>query len=68
MKTISATLLSISLILIPLTGETCNGFYVRETVNAVSRICYYNHMGSEAAITQIAASVCPTTVIFSHTV
>lgn len=44
----------------------CNGFYLRQEVNAVHRICYYNHMGSEAAITQIVASVCPTTVIFSH--
>jgi len=49
-------------------AEACNGFYVREEVNAQHRICYYNHMGSEAAITQIVASICPTTVLFSHSV
>jgi len=35
------------------------GFYVREQISGVNKICYYNRAGSMVALTISAASICP---------
>ena len=44
----------------------CDGFYLREEVSGMNKICYYRHLASVAAITIPAHRVCPITVTFAH--
>lgn len=37
-------------------------FYVREKVDGLYKICYYDYLGSEYAITMRSYQVCPVTI------
>ncbi len=37
-------------------------YYKRESVSGMNKICYYDKLGSEVAITIAATKICPLTV------
>ena len=37
-------------------------FYKREVIDGMYKICYYDHLGSEVAITIRATKICPVTI------
>ena len=37
-------------------------FYKRERISGMNKICYYDHLGSEVAITIKAHELCPMTI------
>ena len=52
-------LILISLIAIPLTANACMAFFKYEYVSGMNKICVYNHLGSDVAITISSISLCP---------
>ena len=37
-------------------------FYVREQISGLYKVCYYNYLGSEVAITVKSHELCPRTI------
>ena len=37
-------------------------YYLRERISGLNKICYYNHLGSEVAITIKSIQLCPVTI------
>jgi len=47
-------------------AHACKGFLKSHYVSGTNRICIYNHLGSDAAMTIGAAKICPITYYFKH--
>ena len=65
MKYISTVIL-VALLAVAANAFACTGFYKGESVDGMSKICYYDHLGSTAAMTISSVSVCPVSMEFSH--
>ena len=53
-------LLAILLLSMPAYAGTA--FYTGERVSGMNKICYYDHLGSQVAITIKATQICPMTI------
>lgn len=63
MKYISTVLL---VALFAANAFACTGFLKGEEVSGMNKICYYDHLGSTAALNVASYQVCPVTHQFSH--
>lgn len=59
MKRIVATLLCLATFSLAHAGTA---FFKGEKVSGMNKICFYDHLGSEVAITISATSLCPLTI------
>lgn len=55
-------ILTLTLILLSSTSYAAMAFLVRQYTSGVNRICIYNHLGSEVAITVSITDLCPLTL------
>ncbi len=46
--------------------EACTAFKTGEQVSGMNKICYYNHLGSQAATTVASYQLCPLTIQIAH--
>lgn len=58
----SKIILIAMLMLVATTASAGTAFFSYETTSGMSKICYYNYMGSTVAITISATSLCPLTI------
>lgn len=66
MKRTLIALLSAACVITSGFAYSCSGYYSHEEVSGMNKICYYNHLGSLAAVTYKSYQVCPYSVTFSH--
>lgn len=56
------TALFLAALLLSQAATAGTAFFVRDYVSGMNRICIYNYMGSQVAITIQAYQVCPVTI------
>ena len=56
------TALFLAALLLSQAATAGTAFFVREYVSGMNRICIYDHLGSQVAITIPATSICPITI------
>ena len=44
----------------------CYGYYSSEQISGMNKICWYNHLGSNAAYTVAIHQLCPRTINVRH--
>lgn len=52
-------ILALTLVLLSSTSYAAMAFLVRQYTSGMNRICIYNHLGSEVAITFAVTDICP---------
>lgn len=50
------------LLLISTPALAGTAFFSHEVISGMNKICYYNHMGSQVAITLRSTQICPVTI------
>lgn len=56
------TIIPIFLLLLSGVANAGTAFFIREVTSAATRVCYYDYLGSEYAITLPVLQMCPLTI------
>jgi hypothetical protein len=59
-------MIAVSLIAVSASAFACTGFLKSEQTSGMNKICYYNHLGSTAAVNVASYAICPVTYQFNH--
>ena len=63
---IGFAILLVGLMALATSAEACTAFLSGERTSGMNKICFYDHLGSDYAITVGAVKLCPLTVTARH--
>jgi len=65
-KTTLSIIMLVSLLGFAVKAIACTAFYTHETASGMNKICYYDHLGSQVAMTVRNVDICPLTFKVKH--